>query len=172
MKTESKLAVFLRRQRDGVRFCALFTLFTVLVFAGVYATQSVLVVPLNHHFAWITEQWLRLVGGHASSSGPVVSLSSFAVEIRNNCNAIFEVGLYAAAVWAYPASWRDRLLGTLVGASVLYVVNVLRIVTLLMVGLLQPSWFEVMHLYAWQTLFLLVVTTCWIAWVSWIRPVA
>jgi len=172
MKTESKLAVFLRRQRDGVRFCALFALFTVLVYAGVYAAHHVLVVPLNRHFAWMTEQCLRLVGVHTSSSGPVVTLSSFAVEIRDNCNAIYEVGLYAAAVWAYPTSWRDRLIGTLAGASVLYVVNVLRIVTLLTVGLLQRSWFEVTHLYVWQTLFLLVVATCWIAWVSRIRPVA
>src|SRR3989442_1610797 len=75
MKTESKLAVFLKRQRDGVRFCALFTCFTVLVFAGLYAAQHVLVVPLNHHFAWISAQCLRLVGGHTFSSGPVVSLS-------------------------------------------------------------------------------------------------
>jgi len=172
MKTDSKLAVFLRRQRDGVRFCALFTLFTVLVFAGLYAAQNVLVVPLNRHFAWMAEQCLRLVGVHTSSSGPVVTLSRFAVEIKNNCNAIYEVGLYAAAVWAYPAARRDRLIGTLLGASLLYVVNVLRILSLLTVGLLQPAWFEVIHLYAWQTLFLLVVATCWLAWVSRLRPVA
>jgi len=172
MKMTSRLTVFLRRQRKGIRFCARFALFTVLVFAGLYAAQNVLVVPLNHHFAWITAKLLRLVGGHASSSGPMVRLSRFAVEIRSNCNAVFEVGLYAAAVWAYPASWRDRLLGTLAGASVLYIINVLRILTLLTVGLLYPSWFEVIHVYAWQMLFLLLVTICWIEWVGRIRPVA
>ena len=172
MKTESKLAAFLRRQRDGVRFCALFAVFTALVFAVLYAAQHAFVDPLNHHFAWITQMVLRLVGVHAFSSGPVVTLSRFAVEIKNNCNAIFEVGLYAAAVWAYPASWRARLLGTLLGASVLYVINVLRIVTLLTVGLLHPVWFEVIHLYAWQTFFFLVVAICWVVWVSRVRPVA
>ena len=172
MKMTSRLTVFLRRQRDGIRFCALFALFTVLVFAGLYAARSVLIVPLNRHFAWMTAKCLQLVGVHAFLSGPVVALGSFAVEIRNNCNAIFEVGLYAAAVWAYPAAWRDRLLGTLAGASVLYIINVLRILTLLTVGLLHPSWFEVIHLYAWQALFLLVVTICWIGWVSRLRPVA
>ena len=172
MKTVSKLAVFLRRQGDGVRFCVLFALYTVVVFTGLYTAQNAFVVPLDSHFAWMTAQVLRLVGSQADSSGPVVSLSSFAVEIKNNCNAIFEVGLYAAAVWAYPAAWRDRLLGMLLGASVLYVVNVLRLMTLLTVGLLYPPWFEVIHLYVWQTLFLVVAITCWIAWVSRIRPVA
>jgi len=150
----------------------LFALFTVVAFAVLYAAQNVLIVPLNRHLAWMTEKFIRLLGAHASSSGGVVSMSGFAVEIKNNCNAIYEVGLYAAAVWAYPASWRERLFGTLMGAGVLYVVNFLRILTLLAVGLLYRSWFEATHLYAWQAVFLLVVATCWIAWVSRIRPVA
>ena len=172
MKVGRKLAAFLRQQRDGIRFCVLFALFTALAFGVLYAGQNVLVVPLNRHLAWMTGKVLRLVGVNASSVGAVVTMSSFAVEIRNNCNAIYEVGLYAAAVWAYPASWRDRLTGTLIGAAVLYVVNFLRILTLLTIGLLHREWFEATHLYAWQAIFLLVVGTCWIAWVSRIRPVA
>ena len=150
----------------------MFALFTVVAFAVLYAGQNVLIVPLNRHLAWMTEKFIRLLGAHASSSGGVVSMSGFAVEIKNNCNAIYEVGLYAAAVCAYPASWRERLFGTLMGAAVLYVVNFLRILTLLAVGLLYRPWFEATHLYAWQAVFLLVVGTCWIAWVSRIRPVA
>lgn len=167
-----KLAAFLRRQREGVRFCALFGVFTVLSFAVLYASQNALIVPLNRHFAWISEKLLRLVSVHASASGPVVTAGTFAVEIRNNCNAIYEVGLYTAAVCAYPASWRERLIGTLVGAAILYAANVVRIASLLAVGLVQPAWFDTTHLYAWQAVFLLVVATCWIAWVSRIRPVA
>ena len=167
-----KLAAVLERQRDGLRFCGLFAAFTILSFGILYLSQNVIIVPVNRHFAWISEKLLRLVGVHASSSGAIVTMSTFAVEIRSNCNAIYEVGLYTAAVWAYPASWRERLIGTLVGAAVLYAVNVVRIATLLVVGLLQPSWFDTTHLYAWQALFLLTVATCWIAWVSRISPVA
>jgi exosortase H (IPTLxxWG-CTERM-specific) len=172
MMFRPRLARFVREQRDGIRFCVLFALFTAAAFAILYAGQNVLVVPLNRHLAWMTEKVLRLVGVHAASTGGVVSMSGFAVEIKNNCNAIYEVGLYAAAVWAYPASWRDRVMGTLIGAAVLYVVTFLRIMTLLTVGLLYREWFEATHLYAWQAIFLLVVGTCWIAWVSRIRPVA
>ena len=167
-----RLRALLRRHRDGLRFCALFSAYTVLSFAILYVFQNVLVVPLNRHFAWVSEKLLRLVSIQASSSGPVLTAGTFSVEIRSNCNAIYEVGLYSAAVWAFPASWRERLFGTLVGAAVLYVVNVVRIGSLLAVGLLQPAWFDTSHLYAWQAVFLLVVATCWIAWVSRIRPVA
>jgi exosortase H (IPTLxxWG-CTERM-specific) len=172
MNLKSGVVRFVREQRDGLRFCLLFGVFTAVAFGILYAGQNVFVVPLNRHLAWMTEKVLKLVGVHAASSGAVVTMSSFAVEIRNNCNAIYEVGLYTAAVWAYPASWRDRMFGTLLGAGVLYVVNFLRILTLLAVGLLHREWFEATHLYAWQAVFLLVVGTCWIAWVSRIRPVA
>jgi exosortase H (IPTLxxWG-CTERM-specific) len=172
MRIRSAIVRFVRQQREGIRFCVLFALFTGVAFTVLYAGQNVFVVPLNRHLAWMTEKFVRLVGLHATSSGAVVSLSSFAVEIRNNCNAIYEVGLYTAAVWAYPATLRERLFGTLMGAAVLYVVNFLRILTLLAVGLLYRNWFEATHLYAWQAIFLLVVGTCWIVWVSRIRPVA
>jgi exosortase H (IPTLxxWG-CTERM-specific) len=172
MGMRQTFAAFVREQREGIRFCALFALFTGIAFALLYAGQNVLVVPLNRHLAWMTETVLRLGGVHAFSTGGVVSLNGFAVEIKNNCNAIYEVGMYTAAVWAYPASWRERLLGTLVGAGVLYIVNFLRILTLLTVGLWYRSWFDATHLYAWQLVFLLVVGACWITWVSRIRPVA
>ena len=97
MNGQSKLGRFLRRERDGVRFCALFALFAVfavLAFALLYASQNVLVAPLNGHLAWVTEKLLRLFGVQTSSSGPVVVLGSFAVEIKNNCNAVY-LGLLA-----------------------------------------------------------------------------
>ncbi len=168
----TKLRLFLHRQREGILFCVLFAGFTILAFAALYAAQATLIAPLNRHLAWMTEKCLRLFGAQASSRGPVVPLSGFSVEIKNNCNVAYEIGLYTAAVWAYPASIRDRVIGTLLGGGVLYVANFLRIVTLLVVGLLQPAWFESTHLYAWQALFLLAVAICWLAWVRRVRPVA
>src|SRR5882672_5207500 len=170
MTIKRTFAAFVREQREGIRFCALFALFTGVAFAILYAGQNVLVVPLNRHLAWMTEKAVRLVGVQASSVGGVVSLRGFAVEIKNNCNAVYEAGLYAAAVWAYPASWRDRLVGTLTGMAVLYVINLIRILTLLTVGLLYRSWFEATHLYAWQAVFLLGGGPGWHASVSRLRP--
>jgi exosortase H (IPTLxxWG-CTERM-specific) len=162
----------LRRRRGGLRFCGLFAIYTVLAFAVLYAAQNVLVAPMNRHLAWTTDALLRLLGLSPVSRGAMVTVGGFAVEIKNNCNAVYEIGLYTAAVWAYPASLRDRLTGSVLGAAALYAVNFLRILTLLALGILHPSWFEMAHLYAWQALFLLVVGTCWLAWVSRVRPLA
>ena len=107
---------------------------------------------------------LGIAGVAAHASGATVAVSGFAVEIKNNCNAIYEIGLYAAAVWAYPAPLRDRLVGTVVGAAVLYAVNALRILSLIALGAYARPWFEAAHLYAWQLLFLAVVAACWLGW--------
>jgi len=55
--------------------------------------QNVLVVPLNRHLAWMTEKFIRLVGVHASSSGGVVSLSGFAVEMAKDVAKSLHVDL-------------------------------------------------------------------------------
>src|SRR5262249_47266842 len=59
-------------------------------------------------------------------------------------------------------SLRDRLVGTAVGAAVLYAVNALRILSLIAVGAYARQWFDAAHLYAWQLLFLAVVAACWL----------
>src|SRR5262245_56914631 len=114
------LGGFLRRDRRGIHVCVLVAVFTVLVVALLYAAQVAPIDPLNRHLAWLSRAVLGLFGLPTRSSGAVVTLGRFAVEIKNNCNAAYEIGLYAAAVWAYPAPVRDRVVGTLLGAGVLY----------------------------------------------------
>jgi exosortase/archaeosortase len=87
------------------------------------------VVTLNQHIAWLASAVMRGLGADAAATGAVVRAPGFAVEIKNNCNAIFELGLYAAAVWAYPASLGAKMAGTLIGAGVLNLVNLFRVVT-------------------------------------------
>jgi exosortase/archaeosortase family protein len=130
------------------------------------------VAAVNRHLAWAAQRCLRAFGVAASSSGATISVPGFAVEIKNNCNAIYEIGLYAAAVWAYPASLRQRISGTLLGAGVLYLVNAVRILSLIAIGAYAREWFEAGHLYAWQVLFLAVVATCWLGWALRVRRLA
>ena len=159
-------------RREGLRFCALFSLYAVAAFALLYAGQNAVVAPLNRSLARLAQWCLAAVGITATAAGPIVTVPGFAVEIRNSCNAIYEIGLYAAAVWAYPATARERLVGTAVGAAVLSIVNALRVFGLIALGVYARDWFEVAHLYAWQLVFLAVVAACWLGWALRLREVA
>lgn len=148
-----------------LRFCAAFSILTVAIFAALYMAHDLVVVRLNEYIAWLAGAVVRGMGTDAVTTGAVVRTRDFAVEIKNNCNAIYELGLYAAAVWAYPASVGAKLAGTLVGAGVLNLVNLLRVVTLLALGIFAREWFEVAHVYVWQAVFFALVALCWFGWV-------
>ena len=170
--TSGRVPRILRQERDPLRLCGRFPLFTVLGFALICSARHVLVVPPSCHLFCMTEKSLRLLETHPSASEPAVTMSGLTVGIGSHCNAVYEVALYANDVWAYPAYRRDRILGTLVGAVVRYVIDVVRILTMRALGALQYSWFEAPHLNVRQVFFLLVVVTCWFGRVSRLRPVA
>lgn len=157
-------------RRHEWRFCLVFALLSVAGFAVLYATGDVVVSALNRHIAWTAALVLRVLGISAAAAGAVVSAGGFAVEIKSNCNAIYEFGLYAAAVGAYPTSIGAKAAGLLIGGGVLYAVNIARVVSLLALGLYAREWFEVSHLYVWQALFFATVVACWFGWVLRLRP--
>jgi exosortase/archaeosortase family protein len=152
-------------RRVVMRFCLAFAAFTVTVFIALYGAQDTIIVGLNRHVAWLAGAILSALGAPVASRGPVVTMGNFAVEIKNNCNAIYEAGLFAAAVWAYPAPVRAKAVGTLIGVSLLYLVNLVRVLSLLAIGVLARGWFDVAHLYVWQALFFAVVAGCWFGWI-------
>ena len=162
----------LRQHRDGVLFCLLFSIFTLLAFLLLYALHRPFVVPFTQLIASVTHGILRAVGVQAWVAGVAVGIPGFAVEIANNCNAVYEIGLYAAAVFAFPAPFRQRFAGFLIGALVLYVVNLIRVLSLLALGRYWPGGFQAAHLYVWQALFLAVVAALWLTWVARVRRVA
>ncbi len=152
-------------RRRELRFCLLFAVLAVAVFTVLYMAHDVVVVPLNRQIARLAGAAMTVFGADAVVTGAVVRARGFAVEIKNNCNAIYELGLFTAAVWAYPASVGAKMAGTLVGALVLNLVNLLRVVSLLALGIFARDWFDAVHLYVWQALFFAVVTVCWFGWV-------
>ena len=155
-----------------IRFCLRFSAYTIVAFLLLYAFDDQVAVPVSRSIAWLTQQLLLGMGVQAWVGGVSVGMPGFAVQIKNNCNAIYEIGLYAAAVFAYPAPIRHRLAGFLFGAIALYVVNLVRVLSLLALGRYWPGGFQAAHLYVWQALFITVVATLWLGWTARVRPVA
>jgi exosortase/archaeosortase family protein len=152
-------------------FCFRFFLYCVLVFAGLFALQDQVVEPFTRGIAWVAYLLMRAFGTRAWVDGVTLGTGNFSVQIRNNCNAIYEIGLYAAASLAYPAAPIQRATGILFAVLVLYAVNLIRVLSLVYVGYLLPGFFDAAHVYLWQTLFLVIVAALWLGWVGRVRPV-
>jgi exosortase H (IPTLxxWG-CTERM-specific) len=158
------------RQREGLVFCLRFGLYTVASFLVLYALHEPVVVPFTRLIATLAHAVLQIIGAKSWVSGASVGIPGFAVEIKNNCNAIYEIGLYASAVCAYPATFRQRTVGLLIGGGLLYLVNLIRVLTLIALGRYWPEGFQFAHLYLWQALFLALVAVCWIGWTTRLHP--
>lgn len=109
-------------------------------------------------------------GETARVEGVVVRGSAYAVAVRRGCDPLEPLALFGAALIAFPAPISRKLIGLAVGACLIFVANLVRIVSLYCVGRAQSPWFEAMHEEWWPALFVLGAGLTWLAWLAWARP--
>lgn len=76
-----------------------------------------------------------------------------------------------AAVLAFPAPLKSKLIGIAIGLPWMQAWNVARISTLVAVGkhLGFPT-FETIHVYVWPTVLVIVSLLSWVGWARWAVP--
>jgi exosortase/archaeosortase family protein len=96
----------------------------------------------------------------------------FVFIIVPECGAIEVMAIFLAAVVAFPAGIRKKLLGLLLGLPVMYLVNVFRLSCLAIIGALDGTkgrWvFNFAHEYVWQTIYIVFVVAVWLLWVEYV----
>jgi archaeosortase B (VPXXXP-CTERM-specific) len=128
---------------------------------------------LDHRACELTAQtlgWALPAAGVTSQTvGDTVTGSSgtreFALRIIRECTAVSPLVLWLAAVLAFPCPARDKVWAVAIGAPILVLVNVVRLICLFWVGLLRPDAFETAHVLVWQSLMVLAVVGLWLVWV-------
>ncbi len=154
-------------KRSGLRFVVVFLgllgafyLFSQLgVFVKVIAPGSIRLSALA------SAPVIRLLGDAVDVRGTMLVSPKGQVEVHYGCDALEPLVYFSAAVIAFPASWRRRLLGIAAGIPVLFVLNIARIVSLYFIATRSPDWFETAHLVIWQPLFIAATLALWFAWV-------
>ena len=106
----------------------------------------------------------RLFGEKTVMVGTTISSPRFSVNIRNGCNGLETIFIFAAAVLAFPAPWKARLLGLAGGFVAIQLVNLVRIVSLFYIGIHFPKLFEESHTVLWQVGVILSGVIFWIIW--------
>jgi archaeosortase B (VPXXXP-CTERM-specific) len=159
----------LRSHKTIIRFCLIF-LALLVILALVFPFLS---DKLNPQLTWlmaatagITGGCLRLLGLAAGVSGRIVTLPNFSIEVVGECTGLYEMLIFLAAVIAYPAGWRKKVLGAGLGIPLLYVINIVRMVFITAVGNWSPGTFEFMHLYFWQVAMILIIVAVWVLWIE------
>jgi exosortase H (IPTLxxWG-CTERM-specific) len=131
--------------------------------------QDNVIAPFTEGLAALSAAAIRLCGGGATAAGTVLSLASGcgSVRVANGCNAIEVSILFAAAVLAFPAPIRLRLIGVAAGVGLLQGINLLRIISLLYLSCFSQSWFAFFHEYAWDAAIVLDALLIFLGWHRW-----
>jgi exosortase H (IPTLxxWG-CTERM-specific) len=84
---------------------------------------------------------------------------------RLAANGVEAAIILIAAMLAFPAPWKHRLVGILAGLAAVQALNVVRVISLFYIGQWNLRAFEWAHLYAWQALIMLDVLIVWLVWI-------
>ena len=111
---------------------------------------------------------VRLLGGHAAAQSDILRnpATGFSIRVLDTCNASNVTVLLWAAILAFPAPWRDKAKGLVAGTAAIHALNLLRIVSLFYLGQVSQKWFEIAHLYVWESLIVLFTLVVFWVWVQ------
>jgi archaeosortase B (VPXXXP-CTERM-specific) len=158
-----------RENREALTYVSLFLSLCIAFYLLYYylaVHNSPILASLNTNTAWILGAVFSSSGASVVRNGAVVTINGFALEIIDECTAVFSSIVYCACILAYPTTLRNKGLGVLIGIPALYAINVLRLVVITFVGLSAPHLFDFVHVYLWQASFIIFVVILFLLWLK------
>ena len=152
-----------------LRFFLGFLLLQALLF-GLELTPWVrhwFVVPWTDTLAAISAGLVKVFDPTVIAEGNVLQSAhnGFAVAIEAGCNGVEASIVLVAAMLAFPAPWKRKLLGLGIGIIAVQGLNIVRVISLFYLGQWSFDLFEFAHQYVWQALIMLDVLVVWLLWV-------
>lgn len=129
--------------------------------------QQHLVLPFTALLARVCAQLVLWFDSTATATGKVLwnTQTGFGVSIESGCNGIEACIVLFAAIMAFPARWRHKLVGLAAGFAAVQALNVVRVISLFYLGQWNTAAFNFAHEFLWQGLIMLDVLVVWLLWV-------
>lgn len=132
--------------------------------------QQHVIVPFTEMLAKLSAAIIKPFDSSVLAYGKVLQFkdTGFAVSIESGCNGVEATIVLLAAVIAFPASWRSRLIAIVLGFFAVQVMNVARIISLFYLGNWNMEFFTWIHLYLWPALIMLDVLIVFIVYLRYL----
>lgn len=128
------------------------------------ASSDDMMAGIQGGLARVTGAVLNVLGERAAVEGNTVQSERFGISVVAACTGLFITGLFVVAVIAYPTRPLSGLLGVGIGIAGIYVLNVVRLVSLYYVGVHFPGILDTVHLLVWQSLMIAFAVLLWLLW--------
>jgi len=152
--------------RFVILFCVgCLTLFTLEL---THPVEQYVIYPFTSALASLSIWIVGFFDTHAVAYGNELrsTVNGLGIRIERGCNGVEAVIILISAMLAFPAPWKNRLLGIGLGFIAIQALNLVRIISLFYLIQWNRTWFDWFHLYLWQAL---IVLDALIAFLIWLR---
>lgn len=125
--------------------------------------------PAQDFLAGSATSLARTLGSDSSAHGDQIHVGGLVMDINYECTGLYVLLILFTFLLAYPASWRSRIIGALIGVVALTAINIVRISVLVGIAELHPDLFAYFHEYVWQGVFLILVIAYAMTWVEYVQ---
>jgi exosortase/archaeosortase family protein len=117
--------------------------------------------------AWVSNLVLNFLGQQTNVSDVTIRSSQFAIAIERGCDAVEPTWLLCAAMLAFPGRWATKFAGIGLAIVALQALNIVRIVTLYLIGTHFRPFFDSAHLEIWPVIFIVSALALFVGWKGW-----
>jgi exosortase H (IPTLxxWG-CTERM-specific) len=152
--------------RTRITFVAKFAASLVGFFAiiALNPVHEHVIVPLTAAGAQATAVLLRTANEPVAVAGTIIRSQRFALDVRNGCNGVEAMLLLAAAILAFPATLRSRVIGLVAGSVAIQILNLVRVGSLVWLGEHHRDLFDFVHVGVWQSIIILAAVSMFVFW--------
>ena len=120
--------------------------------------------PVARGIAKLAAFVLGLISIEAQAQGTVIRSGPFAAMVDTNCTGLFVMFIYLSALVAYPSGLREKVVGVALGFGALFLLNLARVSSLVVVGAARPDMLNVAHYLVWQSVMIVAALCLWLFW--------
>lgn len=151
-----------------IRFFVLFTVLLIGLFTLeiLQPAEKYVILPFTSFIADISVWIITFFDDGVVAYANIIrdQATGFGVRIERGCNGVEAMIILFAAIFAFPAPLKNKLLGFVAGFFAIQILNLVRIVSLFYLGQWNQVAFEWFHLYLWQALIILDALVVWLIW--------
>ena len=151
-----------------IRFFVLFTVMLVGLFTLeiLQPAEEYVILPFTSFIADVSVWILQAFDDNVESYKNVIrsSVTGFGVRIERGCNGVEAVIILFAAIFSFPAPFKNKIIGFVIGFFAIQILNLIRIISLFYLGQWNQVAFMWFHLYLWQALIILDALVVWLIW--------
>ena len=151
-----------------IRFFILFTVLLVGLFTLeiLQTAEMYVILPFTSFVADVSAWLIQLFDDNVVAVSNIIrdKTTGFGVRIERGCNGVEALIILFSAIFAFPAPFKNKLIGFVIGFFAIQLLNMVRIVSLFYLGQWNQVAFEWFHLYLWQALIIMDALVVWLVW--------